>query len=295
MAKLPNQHDEMEIDYDDPFANDRLDRKPPIQTLTNLLGNIDSPCILCIDAPWGTGKTTFLRMWNVHLQKMGFVVVHFNAWQNDFSNYPFLALTSEITTQLETSYKTDIGQFDEDMKALKRHAGAFAVENGPSLVSALAIAGGAATGMSILGVIASMTVGWAAKRLLASHKKSQNSVDEFRQKLKEFAEKLAEGRHGRPIVIQIDELDRCRPTYAIELLENLKHIFNVRNVVFVLSTNRGQLSHSVRAIYGDRFGAEEYLERFFDISFNLPHLDREKFIYNSLESAPVGVVSRNVV
>lgn len=288
LAKLPNQHDEIEIDYEDPFANDRLDRKPPIQTLTNLLGNIDSPCILSIDAPWGTGKTTFLRMWNIHLKKMGFVVVHFNAWQNDFSNYPFLALTSEITTQLETNYDNDIGQFDADVRALKRLAGIFAVENGPSLVGALALAGGAATGISLLGVIASMSVAWAAKRLLASHKKSQNSVDEFREKLKELAKKLAEGRQGRPIVIQIDELDRCRPTYAIELLENVKHIFNVRNVIFVLSTNRDQLSHSVKAIYGDGFAANEYLERFFDISFNLPHLDRENFIHNSLESTRVG-------
>ena len=222
------------------------------------------------------------------MAKKGFVVVNFNAWQNDFSNYPFVALTSEITTQLENNYSTDIGQFDHDMKALKRLAGAFAIENGPSLVGALALAGGAATGVSILGVIASMTVAWAAKRLLASHRKSQDSVDNFRKKLKELAEKLSQGRQGRPIVIQIDELDRCRPTYAIELLENLKHIFNVRNVVFVLSTNRDQLSHSVRAIYGEGFAAEDYLERFFDISFKLPHLGREKFIRNSLESHRVG-------
>ena len=52
MAKL--KLPETEILDDEPFANDKLDRREPIETLTNLIDNIDSPFILSVDAPWGS-------------------------------------------------------------------------------------------------------------------------------------------------------------------------------------------------------------------------------------------------
>ena len=82
----------------------------------------------------------------------------------------------------------------------------------------------------------------------------------------------------------IDELDRCRPSYAIELLESAKHIFSVDGVVFALSTNRQQLEASIKGVYGDSFSATDYLERFFDISFRLPSVDRRIYIEETLRS-----------
>ena len=80
----------------------------------------------------------------------------------------------------------------------------------------------------------------------------------------------------------IDELDRCRPSYAVELLEVAKHVFAVDHIVFVLAVNRSQLSHSVKALYGNDFDAYGYLRRFFDVDFRLPDPSREKFIEKSL-------------
>ena len=82
----------------------------------------------------------------------------------------------------------------------------------------------------------------------------------------------------KPLIIIIDELDRCRPSYAVELLEVAKHIFAVDHIVFVLAVNRSQLSHSVKALYGNDFDAYGYLKRFFDVDFRLPDPSREKFI-----------------
>ena len=84
-------------------------------------------------------------------------------------------------------------------------------------------------------------------------------------------------------MILIDELDRCRPSYAIELIEVAKHLFEADHVVFVLSVNRTQLTHSIRALYGDRFDASGYLRRFFDIDFRLPDPDRNRFIKDLLK------------
>ena len=91
----------------------------------------------------------------------------------------------------------------------------------------------------------------------------------------------------RPLVIFIDELDRCRPTYAIELLETVKHLFSVDNVVFILGLNRVELAHSVRAVYGEQFKAERYLSRLIDIDVNLPRPDTAKFVDSIMESCDI--------
>ena len=80
-----------------------------------------------------------------------------------------------------------------------------------------------------------------------------------------------------PIYIFIDELDRCRPTYAVLLLEAIKHIFGVSGFYFIVATNKTELSHSVKAIYGSEFDALTYLRRFFDQEYILPKPDNDKF------------------
>ena len=85
----------------------------------------------------------------------------------------------------------------------------------------------------------------------------------------------------------IDELDRCRPPYAVELLEIAKHLFAARHVVFALAVNRPELEHSVKALYGDSFDAHGYLRRFFDIDYRLPAPEREAFIDALLDATGI--------
>ena len=80
-----------------------------------------------------------------------------------------------------------------------------------------------------------------------------------------------------PLLICIDELDRCRPSYAIEMLERIKHFFNIPNIVFVLGIDREQLSRSIKSTYGD-IDTENYLHRFIDVEFVLPEPDVKTFI-----------------
>ena len=92
---------DIDIPQHDPFKHDLLDRKQPILTLTNLLHNLESPYTMSIDASWGNGKTTFLKMWKQHLRSEDFPVVSFNAWEPDFAGNPFVALSSELLNALE--------------------------------------------------------------------------------------------------------------------------------------------------------------------------------------------------
>ena len=92
---------EIEVPGDDPFKNDLLERKQPVVILTRLVDSFEGPCVLAINASWGTGKTTFLRIWAQCLRKNKFPVVEFNAWENDFIEEPFIALSSELTNKLD--------------------------------------------------------------------------------------------------------------------------------------------------------------------------------------------------
>jgi predicted KAP-like P-loop ATPase len=47
---------------------------------------------------------------------------------------------------------------------------------------------------------------------------------------------LKEIDEGKPLIIFIDELDRCRPLYAIECLERIKHIFGIKQESHLIIT-----------------------------------------------------------
>ena len=76
----------------------------------------------------------------------------------------------------------------------------------------------------------------------------------------------------------VDELDRCRPTYAIALLERIKHLFNINGIFFILGMDIMQLNHSVKAIYGQNMESEGYIKRFIDFEFSLPIPNKTNFV-----------------
>lgn len=125
--------------------------------------------------------------------------------------------------------------------------------------------------------------------LISNYVETVSLVNQFKNNLGEFS-KFEETNNRYPVVIVIDELDRCRPNYAIQLLEVTKHFFSIDNVMFVLAINRRELEHSIRAIYGHQFNAQHYLNRFFDVGFNLPDADRREFIKNNMSPKTISVV-----
>ena len=79
------------------------------------------------------------------------------------------------------------------------------------------------------------------------------------------------------MVVFIDELDRCKPDYAIHLLERIKHYFGNERITFIFSLNMDELQHTIRKFYGNDFDACRYLERFFDFRIELPKPDMRRF------------------
>ena len=263
---------EIDVPKNDPFENDLLGRKESVVVLTQLVGNLEGPSVLAVDAAWGTGKTTFLRIWAQHLRNQEFPVIEFNAWETDFSGDPFVALSTELTEGLHEYTDEPLATKIANTKKLAKEVLRRAV---PAVIR-LATAGGLDVS-PLLGKEVGQALASYTEDRLDAYEEAQESVEKFRCVLQDMAKELsAQKKH--PLIMMIDELDRCRPSYAVELLEVAKHLFSVDHVVFVLAVNRSELAHSIRALYGRGFDAMGYLRRFFDVDFRLPEPDRGAFI-----------------
>ena len=290
--KFKIKPDDISIPCDKPFEHDLLDRTQPVLILTNLLLNTESPYTMSIDASWGNGKTTFLNMWKQHLRNEGFPVVGFNAWDTDFAQYPLIALTSELLHTLKSlDHKGDLGldAVETTLPRLLRFTLTKAVPWAISLTGGAVSVQTSDPSVALAGNALAAGVAGTMEEAIGDESPSESSepctyieakeaINSFRNALANTAEKLSEKHHGKPLVIAIDELDRCRPSYAVELLEIAKHFFSVDNIVFVLAIDKTQLAHAIKAIYGGEFDSIGYLRRFVDLDFRLPSPDRKTFM-----------------
>jgi len=263
---------EIEVPEEDPFKNDLLERRQPAEILTHLIGSIEGPCVIAVDAAWGTGKTTFLKLWAQFLRTQRFVVVEFNAWETDFSGDPFVALATELTENLDRSANPALKAKTESTRKLAKEVSRRIVPGAIRVVTS--------------GIIDIQAVIDKADRM-SDYREARKCIGEFRKSLQEMAASVAESKDHRPLVVIIDELDRCRPLYAVELLEAAKHLFAEDGIVFVLALNRSELAHSIRSVYGVGFDATGYLRRFFDVDFRLPDPDRVELISRALDTVRI--------
>ena len=273
---IPLRVPDIEIPDDDPFRNDLLDRRKPAEAFTSIVGSLEGPAVVAIDSAWGMGKTTFLKMWTRHLRNEGLTVVAFNAWETDFAEHPFLALAAE----LDVGLKPSLGKSTEPQLIDKLACSAKKLLK-PALLAAVSQA---VPGVGIAADVVESLLDDATEPNFSEYVNQKKAVTDFRSTLHEIAQEVTKTSKDRPLVVVIDELDRCRPTYAIALLEAAKHLFSVRHVVFVLAINREQLAHSIRSQYGSDFDAETYLRRFIDVSVRLPDPKRDRLLETTLET-----------
>lgn len=266
---------------ENPFQNDALNRRGSIESLTTLVSELNGPFVLAIDSPWGTGKTTFIRMWKKHLESQNFVCLYFNAWESDFTTDPLVAFLGEID-RFSSATNVENEQFKSAFDKTKRIATLLAKR-------ALPVAGKIAT-VGLLDIDAFSEkavadfVSNVVKDAVDAYTAERDLILKFHESLSEAVEKLAAEDKKDHLIIFVDEIDRCRPTFAIELLERIKHLFNVPNVIFVLSTDKEQLNVSLGAVYGAGINSNEYLRRFIDLEYSLPKPDSEaftKYLYNN--------------
>ena len=250
------------------------------QHLAKLIGSLEDDPVLVLDGPWGSGKTTFSHQLAGVLRKQGHAVAYFDAFAADHHKDPFLALVEEVHC-----LATEAG-LDPDSKILDKFTKGAAVVGKELSLAALDVT------LPGLGRLVGRAIEAGSEpdpplleewiQQAGARKKALSS---FRERLAAVAETLtameAEDKQEdatstepdtpiRPrLVFIVDELDRCRPTFALAVLERIKHIFGVQGVTFLLVANLKELGKSVLKVYGD-VDEKRYLEKFFEIVVRLP-------------------------
>jgi hypothetical protein len=264
----------IEIPKGNPFANDDLGRESEITNLTTLLVNIETPLVLALDAKWGSGKTTFVKMWVEYLASQSIISLYFNAWETDFANDPLIAFLGELNqTVLKVSGK-DKGK-QKIWEKTKKIGGHIAKRSIPVAVK-LGTAGLLDIDKIVEDELSNLTKK-VAEDAVVQYENTKNLVLQFKENLNELFKKN-EGDDNKSVFVFVDELDRCRPNYALELLERIKHLLDIKNLIFVLSIDKDQLCNSVKSVYGSELDAINYLRRFIDIEYLLKLPKRDKYL-----------------
>lgn len=262
------RHNDLVIPEENPFFACKLDRKKYANVLTDLVGGFGTGFVLAINSEWGTGKTTFVKMWRQDLQNAGFETLYFNAWENDFESNPLVAIMSE----LKSLSKNKTVKF----KSLVQKGAVLTKNLAPAVIRALA--NRYIDQQTLLDGLenASKAVAEILEKEIEAFANRKRELGDFRKDLESF---LNRGVGDKPVIFFIDELDRCRPSYAVEVLEHMKHFFAVNGIVFVLAIDKEQLGHAVRGVYGsERLNADEYLRRFIDLEYSIPVPSTKHFV-----------------
>ncbi|WCH25943.1 KAP family P-loop NTPase fold protein [Aeromonas salmonicida] len=281
------------------FDNCKLNRKEYGQFLANYLIGEKDGFVLNLNGSWGTGKTEFLKRFYVELMVRGHPTIYIDAWESDFSQEPLTVVASELLNQLERLMDGAIS--DSVVVEVKRALGKAlkGILVGLAGVASAKLLNDAAIGMEATNKLLEESPQNFTERLAKDYQSQLDAIQRVRKSLGELAEVL-QTTYGTklPVIVLIDELDRCRPTYAIEMLEVIKHFFSIKGFVFVIATDTVQLCHSIRSVYGDNFDSNQYLKRFFNRKASLeePNIDdyvntksnNEDYIkYTDLELFPI--------
>ena len=268
-------------------TQDEFNRKPIAENIIRLLTSPIDLSPMVIDGGWGTGKTEFCQKLIRLMQEQysNYQPVYIDAFRSDHSGEPLLALFAEI---IKACTPEDTGeQPSEQRKNITRKV-AKAARFGIKTVAKAAAShllkqstddlaeefqqimndgqdadSLAETVTDAAATIASHTIDATVEALLKEQIEAEKNLETLKACLKELAA-------DKPIILFIDELDRCRPDYAVDMLEVIKHVFDIENVKVVLVTNTKQLRAAINHRYGMEVDAQKYLDKFLKYRFALP-------------------------
>ncbi|WP_284719846.1 KAP family P-loop NTPase fold protein [Psychrobacter pocilloporae] len=221
-----------------------------------------------MDGKWGTGKTEFcFKLKNLieadssNNYKVGYV----NAFQADHANEPLLTLISEIVSFYpKKSYQRK--------KLIKNAVPYLRLVGGIGLKAGLGFAFGRyaadipeafTKGMETIEEGSKELIDLSLESLIEDQAEAERSLQTLKDALNNIAA-------DNPVILLIDELDRCRPDFAVMMLETIKHVFDVKNVQIILITNAEQLKATIKHSYGSETNSHDYLYKFFKYQINLP-------------------------
>ena len=261
------------------IKNNTYYRAESIKSFLEALDMIESNMFISLDARWGQGKSFFVRQAELTLKylsrkKLGkdvedlesvfekstlksialnntYLPIYYNAWLYDNHDDPLLSLLFIIVKECGKYVSTEF-------------VSSSIIEKLSSLMSAFSVSLG---NMNISPDLKKIKGEFLGKNILETIK----TAEETREIIKLILDDII-NESAQKLIVFVDELDRCKPSYAIELLERIKHYFDDERVIFVASVNKEQLVHTISRYYGTAFDSTGYLNRFFDYNMYLPDI-----------------------
>ena len=245
------------------LKNDFIKRNKYIASFLKLIDGIKDNKIIALDGEWGSGKTWFVKALEYLIEtdeneelnvidhdtleniKSNYMTFYYNAWENDDAESAMLSLIYKLTNDscLQKD-ENETGVIPRLLNTIIKF-----VSNGSIDIK-----------QDIFGEQ------WNNKEITDCIKTSE----EIKETFKEIIDNLLIGNKNRLLII-IDEIDRCKPTFAIDLLENIKHFYDDDRIIFLITTNNRELKNSVCKVYGEKYNGSLYLDRFFDLNLELPN------------------------
>lgn len=259
------------------FHDDSLKRKTFVENVMNVINGWDNgvrheneSLVLSLNASWGSGKSYLIHMWKNWLlsdenSTKNYAVTYYNAWENDDCENAFVPLIYKLQ-ELDMYKKDTLEGIKAGSKDFLKSCGIALAKDGIRKFIGTDTADLFGKGFDALNQT-------KVENFFKEYKTYINEKDKFRKVLSKLIPK--DGK----LIIFIDELDRCRPPFAIETLEIVKHFFNIKNIVFIFAIDLDQLSYSIATLYGHGMDASGYLRRFFDFNINIPNADIKKYTY----------------
>lgn len=262
------------------IKENKYNRTPDIIDFIMALEQIEGNMFISLDARWGAGKTFYVRQIEQTLNYLTrkikgidieenieaafsksslgsmeleytYFPVYYNAWLYDNHNDPLMSLILAVSKICESYCDTKWSSALSEKIAVLLDLFSLSIGN-----------------IQVSSNFGGMREKFAGKDIL----KSVKTEEEIREKVKEIFDSIIV-ENVQKLVIFIDELDRCRPSFAIEMLERIKHYFDDDRIIFIASVNREQLIHSISKYYGTNFDSTGYLDKFFDRNVYLPEID----------------------
>jgi hypothetical protein len=264
--------------------DDIVGRNADLRAFLTFLDEVEGGISLFLDGSWGSGKTVFVKQATMLLKSIfavdagkdglsgkaadiikkhlddgsgndyrkTYLPVYFNAWENDVYSDPVVTLLGTLITE------SGLISFAEEPTDL--------------IDKVLAVGDAILKGLK-LDILGDLHEGFKAKDLRDSMDSIRAIQDNFRLLVAEMLRERADR-----LVLFIDELDRCNPAFALMLLERVKFILTMDNVIVVFSTNVSQLAHTVEGYYGGGFDGSKYLTRYYDKRLALSEVKASSYI-----------------
>lgn len=249
----------------------KLDRNTKINNLLKMINLLKRNTIISVDGNWGCGKTVFVKQIELinqlyHRDEINLgsdtsldekiikefnenhIVYYYNAWENDNHIDPLKSIIYKIIND----YPTEQAQtFDGNIQIPLNFKEFF---------------------KSISQNLIDIDKVESFKDLVANI----YTVEEQKEALNNLLNSILP--ENKKIVMIIDELDRCNPRFAVNIIETIKHFFNNNNLIFIVVSNNEQLAHTVSKFYGEKFDGYGYLNKIYDLIINLENVDASKYI-----------------